>query len=332
MTCPLEASYGYCRRVARESASSFCWTFLLLPQGKRQAMYALYAFSRYTDDLGDGTMDLRQCPMSVSNERLANVDGADSGSGSPSFALRLPSAQTLVQRRVELTRWRQQLELALQGRSDHPILHALADTVSRFSIPHAYLFDIIDGVAMDLDPVDFETFAQLHAYCYRVASAVGLACIHIWGFQSQEAIERAVDCGIAFQLTNIIRDIREDALVGRVYLPREDLDRFGCRVAQLRLGPPSRELAAMIAFQIDRAETHYRNAAPLVHHLSSDGRRVLCLMMATYWQLLGWLRQRGANIGGRPTHVGGLTRIAIAGSALLPWGAAHRGKFQRKRN
>ncbi len=329
MTCPLEASYGHCRHLARNAASSFCWTFLLLPHGKRQAMYARYAFSRHTDDIGDGTTSPHQGHLPDNNRKLTNRNGTGVCNCSTNQTRQPQPAQTIESRRVELAQWRQQLELALWGRPEHPIMCALADTVSRFAIPHQYLFDIIDGVAMDLDPVAFETFEQLRAYCYRVASAVGLACIHIWGFEGDEAIERAIDCGIALQLTNIIRDIHEDALSGRVYLPREDLERFGCPVAQLTHGAPSPELAEMIAFEIDRAETYYRLAAPLARQLSSDGRRVFSLMMGTYWHLLCRLRQRGNDIGNRPHHVGGLARIAIAGSALLPWGAAYRGKFRQ---
>ena len=147
----LTASYSACRRMARRSASTFYYSFWLLPRPQRSAMHALYAFLRHTDDLGD-------------------------------------SAEPIEERRAELAAWRRSLERALAGQFDNPLWPALADSVERFRIPPEYLFDAIDGVEMDLDRSRYETFAQLTDYCHHVASAVGLACIHIWGFRDPAAL------------------------------------------------------------------------------------------------------------------------------------------------
>jgi phytoene/squalene synthetase len=168
----VEQSYEYCRRVARTRAKNFYYSFLLLTAQQRKAMCAIYAFMRYCDDLSDE-----------------------------------PGAT-----RAALERWRAELEEALEGRfSGHPVWPAFHHTVRRFGIPHDYFRAMIDGVVSDLEPRRFETFDQLYRYCYQVASVVGLTTIHIFGFDTPTALPLAEKCGVAFQLTNILRDIREDA-------------------------------------------------------------------------------------------------------------------------
>jgi len=244
-------------------------------------MYALYAFARHTDDLAD-------------------------------------NAHTAAVRRGALQQWRRALEMALTNPSSNLILRALADTVRRYDLPPRYLFEIIEGVTRDTTAVQLASFQELERYCYLVASSVGLACIHIWGFSAPRAIDRAIDCGMAFQLTNILRDLHEDAEQGRVYIPREDLDRYDVSVAQLRLGTPTRQLAALIRFETERAAQYYRQAAELSAWLHPEGWRVLRLMLRTYWHMLCKVRQRGPHIQDRSVRVGSLGRLAIAGSAFLP--------------
>src|SRR3569833_739809 len=170
MTCSLETSYRACQRLTRESAHNIYYSYLLLPRGKRRSMCALYAFMRHTDDLGDND-------------------------------------QPVDARRHALDQWQRSLDLALEGRFDSPLLPALADTLAKFRVPPVYLFDVIDGVRMDLYRQTYETFDELADYCYHVASVVGLACIHIWGFQGDKAaLVPARASGIALQLTNILRD------------------------------------------------------------------------------------------------------------------------------
>src|SRR5262245_43236443 len=190
MSPSLSRSYAYCERLARREAGNFYHAFRVLPGHQRRAMCALYAFLRVTDDLTDD---------------VAAVE----------------------QKRANLAVWRKHFDKALAGVCSHPVHPALHDAVQAHAIPREYLDAVLDGVAMDLDQTRYETFADLYTYCYRVASAVGLACIHIWGFAQESAKAHAESAGIAFQLTNILRDLGEDAARGRVYLPREDLDRFG---------------------------------------------------------------------------------------------------------
>ncbi len=267
----LAQSYAYCRRLSRRAHSSFYASFWLLPRAKRRAMQALYAFMRYTDDLGD--------------------------SGLP-----------IPQRRAALHHWRRLLDHALAGQFEtgeparaelvggRPLLPALADTVRRFSIPEEHLHAVIDGQEMDLDAVRYETFAQLAGYCEKVASAVGLACIHVWGVRGDGALDPARKCGIAFQLTNILRDLREDCQRGRVYLPDEDLRRCGYSADELARGVVNDRFRALVALEVERAGQLYRDAAELCPLLNRDGRRIFGMMHHTYRQLLETIAGRADDL------------------------------------
>ncbi len=238
MNPDLASSYAHCQRIARRAAGNFYYSFLVLPRAKRRAMCALYAFLRATDDLGD-------------------------------------SDRSLAERRDALAAWRRELTGALAGASDSAILPALVDTVESYEIPCEYLYDCITGVEMDLDGREYDTFADLEDYCYHVASVVGLACIHIWGFSDPAALEPARRLGIAFQLTNILRDLKEDSERGRVYLPREDLRRFGYTPEELAAGVQNASFRELMNFQIARADDYYRAGAALEPLLSRDSRAAL---------------------------------------------------------
>ncbi len=255
-------SYRFCRDIARREAKNFYYSFLLLPPRRRMAMCALYAFLRQTDDLADE-------PGTVEGKSKA------------------------------LDQWRASLEAAIDGdRYDWPGLAALADTVDRHEIPRKYLHEVIDGVAMDVEPRPFERFEDLYAYCYRVASAVGLCCIHIWGYRSEqgEAERLAEKCGIALQLTNILRDVREDARMGRVYLPQEDLDRFGVTIADLSADHPSPRVKDLFAFQGCRAYEYYAESAPLLRLVAPMGRPVLRAIVGIYRALLDEIARRDYDV------------------------------------
>ncbi|REK15847.1 MAG: phytoene/squalene synthase family protein [Planctomycetota bacterium] len=255
----LQASYDHCQEIARRSASSFYYSFLLLPEEKRAAMCALYAFLRRTDDLGD-------------------------------------SSDSQASRREALSEWRKALARSLAGRFDDPLLPALADTVRLFDVPPEHLEAVIEGVEMDLDPREYETFDQLEEYCHRVASAVGLACLPIWGYSGDEAEQPARKCGLAFQLTNILRDLKEDLARNRVYLPREDFERFDYSAALLRSGVRDERFGRLMQYQIERAEQLYAEGAELVHHLSADGRRIFGGMMTVYQALLERIKHLGGDV------------------------------------
>jgi phytoene synthase len=275
----LVASYAACRNVARRSSSSFYYSFFLLPRPERDAMCALYAFLRRTDDLGD-------------------------------------SAEPLETRRAALADWRDQFVAALDGRGADPLLPALADTALRFRVPRRYLEDAISGVEMDLRRQTYDTWEEVEDYCYHVASVVGLACIHIWGFTDAAALAPARTCGLAFQWTNILRDLKEDAARGRCYIPREDLARFGCDAADLADGrsPAVREL---MRFELARAEQFYVEAAELGRWLKPEGKRIYRAMVATYHALLDEIKRRDCDVWSRPLRLGRWRKLAIAAGSLF---------------
>ncbi|MGD9857095.1 MAG: phytoene/squalene synthase family protein, partial [Planctomycetaceae bacterium] len=238
-------SYRYCQRLARRTGRNFYFSFLPLPRPLFRDMCALYAFMRVTDDLGDD------------------------------------ESRSPAQRQAALRSWRGELDAVLAGeRPSHPVVAALADVQRRHEIPPEYLHAVITGVESDLRPAEIETFAELSDYCYHVAGAVGLCCIHVWGFADPRAKERAVDCGVAFQLTNILRDLRADAQAGRVYLPREDLRQFDYSADDLRGSVRDERFRALMRFQVERARRYYERGAALHALLAPPGRPILASMIA----------------------------------------------------
>ena len=259
----LAESFAYCDHLARREAANFYHAFRLLPRRQRLDMAALYSFLRLTDDLADG-------PEPVEVKRAALDD------------------------------WRRRLDRALAGSSSHPLHPALHDTVCRHGIPHAYLHAALDGAGMDLDISHYDTFNDLYLYCYRVASVVGLSCIRIWGFTDARAQEYAEAAGIAFQLTNILRDLAEDAGRGRVYLPVEDLDRFGYGREQLCRGEHGERFEALMRFEAERARRYYDRGGLLAPLLPRPGRAVFLVMLRTYRGLLDAIARRNFDVfGGR---------------------------------
>ena len=253
----LEESKAHCRAIAKGRARNFYYSFVLLPPGKNDAMCAMYAFMRYCDDLSDE-----------------------------------PGAT-----RTAMDRWRDALTEALAGRPDaSPVWPAFLDAVARYRIPHQYFYDMIDGVASDLEPRPFESFGELYQYCYRVASVVGLTTIHIFGFDSPEAPLLAEKCGIAFQLTNILRDIREDAGLGRIYLPQEDLARFGVSPDDLKNLRRTDAFERFMEFQIGRARAYYGESAPLTAMIHADSRKAMRALIAIYRSLLERIAESPADV------------------------------------
>src|SRR6185312_809854 len=277
-------SYVWCERLARRQAGNFYHAFRLLPAGQRRAMCALYAFMRVADDLTD-------VPEAVADKRVA------------------------------LANWRQQLDETLDGVYSHPLHPACHHTVQQYGIARRYHDDVLDGVGMDLDTDRYETFADLYRYCYRVASAVGLACIHIWGFRDEHARGYAEAAGIALQLTNILRDLGEDAGRGRVYLPREDLERFGYRAADLERGQRDERFRALMRFQVERAQSYYEAAMPLADLLNPAGRAVFLVMLRTYRGLLEAIAQRDYDVFSSRVRLSRLRKLWLAAQVLpLRWG------------
>jgi phytoene synthase len=255
----IDASYDECRRVARESASNFYYAFYLLPEQKRRGLCALYAYMRLVDDAAD---------------EPGNVASKQRG----------------------LSRWRALTDAAYTGdTTGHAILPAFADTCSRYSIPARYFHDLISGAEMDLTEPSYATFDRLREYCYRVAGTVGLTCIHVFGFRGQRAPDVAERLGIAFQLTNILRDLRADYEMGRVYLPQEDLEKFGVKAAELA-GPVSPKLIELMEFEAERAWKFYEEGAEIVGLVEQDSRGALFALARTYSSLLAAIEARGYDV------------------------------------
>lgn len=219
--------------LVRKSRSSFYYSFLLLPRPKRDAIYAVYALCRAVDDIADDPGDVE-----AKAERLKG--------------------------------WREELDRCYAGRPTHPITRALRDCLNRYPIPKGYFEELIAGVEMDLTITRYRTFADLRRYCYRVASVVGLICIEIFGYRHEGTKEYAINLGLALQLTNILRDLKTDGRRGRIYLPQEDLERFGVSEDDLLQGRYTPGFFALMRFEADRAREYFRLAA---ESLPSEDRK-----------------------------------------------------------
>jgi len=288
MTPSIDRDYDECERVLAESGSTFALPIRLLPRPKRRATAALYAFCRLADDAADAAVGQPRQPNGAAHDP-----------------------------RDALARMRRDLDEALLGGGSEPVHRALADATRRFGIPRDLLFDVLDGVEMDLEPRGFETFVDLEDYCRRVASSVGIAAIHIWGYRSQVAMRPAHACGVAFQLTNILRDFREDADAGRVYLPEQDLRECGSTRDAILARPLCAAAGAAVecalARIVDRAATFYAEAASLDPLLSSDGRMVYRGMLGAYYAIY---RRIAGRIGMLAEPVSRPSKPVLAATAL----------------
>lgn len=258
----LDESYAWCRRLAKRTARNFYYTFLTLRAEQYRAMCALYAFMRITDDWSD-------------DESLS-----------------------LAQKRAGLVHWRQAFLAALHGVEveAHPVLPAICDVVKRYGICPDHMTAVIDGVEQDLTHTGYETFDELSEYCRLVAGVIGLCCLPIWGCSDPAAERPALACGLAFQLTNILRDLAEDAARDRCYLPREDLQRFGYTADMLRANEVNGAFRELMAFEVSRAREHYREAECLSRWLNPGGRAVFQTMFRVYGGLLDEIERRDYNV------------------------------------
>jgi phytoene synthase len=282
----LAADHAVCEAVLRAAGSSFALPIRLLPEAKRRGTTALYAFCRLADDIVDDAVDPAAARRGLDAFEAATV-AALAGAG-----------------------------------SGEPALRALADTVRRFAVPPETIRDIIAGVRMDLEHATYPTVSDLDRYCRRVATAVGVAAIHIWGFIDPEAVERSDDCGLAFQYTNILRDIPEDLGRGRIYLPEEDLAACGCTSDDLRRGTLHAGFDRLAARLVARAEDRFVRAAALDRMLSTDGRLAFRAMFGVYRSLLGAVRRAGRGIFTCRVKPAKPRLLAAAATTLVlgPWG------------
>ena len=283
ISASVEDSYRHCRTVARTRAKNFYYSFLLLDKPQRDAMCAIYAFMRRCDDLSDH-------PVTNDTKKL----------------------------RESIAIWRVQLDRVLAGNVEaDPIWPAFHDTVQRYSIPHRFFHEMIDGIASDIEPRQIQTFDELYRYCYQVASVVGLTIIHIFGFQSVKALFFAEKCGIAFQLTNILRDVREDAQLGRVYIPAQDLDTFGVSADQLRLGKEDARFRELMRFEAKRARGCFNESAPLIELIEPKSRRSLWALREIYLRLLSNIEKADYSVLTRRINVSTPAKIALLLRAVM---------------
>ncbi len=248
----------YCEDKAAKSGSSFYYSFRFLPEDRRRAVTALYAFCREVDDVVDECQD----------ERVA---------------------------RVKLAWWRSEVAQLYAGTPEHPVGQALLPHVRALDLPQGQLLEIIDGMEMDLDQARYASFRDLQLYCYRVAGVVGQLCAQIFGYQDRQTLKYAHDLGIAFQLTNIIRDVGEDARRGRIYLPVEDLQRFNVPAEDILNYRETPAFQALMLFQIERAEQFYAQALALLPAVDRKPQRPGLMMAAIYRATLEEIRRDGAE-------------------------------------
>ncbi len=255
---PFEA-YDYCRRITREAAGNFYYAFVTLPRHRRRAMYAAYAYCRLCDDLADDDLPLEQKTQQIReiNDRLRN---------------------------------------ARNGHPDAPVFEALAHASADFQIPYEDLSEVSRGVEMDLTVSRYETFEDLATYCYRVASAVGLICIAICGYSDPRAREYAIELGLAMQLTNILRDIREDAERGRIYIPQEDLRRFNYSEDELIAGTANDQFINLMRFEVERARGYFESGKRLITLLPIRSRAFPAVLGGLYGRILDKIEARNYNV------------------------------------
>ncbi len=274
MRLSLEESYAHCQRIARAKAKNFYYSFLVLPKPKRLAMCAVYAFMRECDDLSD-----------------------ESGA----------TAERLEQ-------WRRDLDASLDGRpAAHPIWPAFADTVHRYKIPRPYLDDMITGVTGDLSFTQPKNFDELYLYCYRVASVVGLTITHIFGFQRPEALAMAEKCGIAFQLTNILRDVREDRDKQRTYLPADLMQSYA--VPHLNSSTP--QLEALLKDLGQRARAYFDYSRPLIQLVDRDSRSSLWALIEIYDRLLRKIESSQFRVLDTRHRLSNFEKLSVLAQAFL---------------
>ncbi len=292
----LVMAYSVCKGITRRAAKNFYYAFLVLPRRKREALCAIYAFMRLCDDIAD-------------DPKLAPSD-----------------------RRQKLDAWLGALHRAQQGQpTDDAILLALTDAQRRHAIPAGLLDELAHGTAMDVEQeesapqttsvpgltIQYRTFEELRLYCYRVASVVGLVCIHVFGYRDPAAETLAEHCGLAFQLTNIIRDVKEDAAMGRIYLPEEDLAKFDLSAPELLSTPDPARFRPLLALEADRAREFYAAGDQLIPYISEDSQPGLWVLLTIYRRLLEKIAEEQYDVFSAKVSLSTWEKLRILGKGFL---------------
>lgn len=267
--------HDYCQQKVAESGTSFYYAFLFLPTGKRQAIHALYAFCREVDDVVDECED-------------------------PAVAV------------AKLSWWRQEVALLEHGQPTHPVMIALKEVRQHFDLPLEYFNEIIDGMAMDLEYSRYPDFKSLSLYCYRVAGVVGLLSAEIFGITDRKTLRYATELGTALQLTNIIRDVGEDARRGRIYIPVDELQQFNVPASDIMNARETPEFTALMAFQAERAQGYYTSALEILPLADRSAQRPGLIMAAVYRTLLDEITKDGFQVLKQKTALPPLRKLWIA--------------------
>jgi phytoene synthase len=282
--------------VARAAHSNFYPAFFLLPKAKRDGIVALYAFMRLIDDVSDEGANLAEKQRGLARWRAA-LDQAITGQ------LQVFDGNAAMESPVA----------TLPGAEE--VLPALVDTIGRFNMPARYLHDLISGAEMDLTIQAYPSFERLEEYCYRVAGTVGLTCTHIFGFRDAKALDLAEKLGLAFQLTNIIRDVREDCAIGRVYLPEEDLARYGVANADFGRSEATLGVHELLRFEAERAWKLYEEGAKLLSLIDADSRGTLWLLVRTYSALLARIESKDFAVFGERVRLSKAEKLKLVAKA-----------------
>lgn len=285
----LKDAQAYCQDLTQKSGSSFYHAFKFLDDPQRIAMNALYAFCREVDDVVD----------EINDEHIA---------------------------RKELEKWRKRVDELSHGVTSHPVTIALADAMQTYDLHTTHMQELIDGMEMDLDDTRYPTFSDLQLYCYRAASVVGLMSAEIFGYTNAQTTKYAHDLGLAFQLTNVIRDVAEDSQRGRIYIPQEDLDTFNVNPAHLALKTTTPEAKKLFEFQINRAQQYYEQAESKLPEEDRFSQRAGLIMSAVYQRILQEIKRKDYAILD--------SRISVSKfrKAWVAWQAAQREKQRYKKH
>ena len=259
MATELQLSYDHCQRIAKEHAKNFYYAFRTLPSKKRRAVYAAYAFCRACDDIADDELPLEE-------------------------------------KRRLLAETRRRLADSWTDPTEDRVLNALKDASLTFDIPIAYFEEIIEGVEMDLTKTRFRNFDELRVYCHKVASVVGLVCIEVFGYEDERAKEYAVDLGIAMQLTNILRDLKEDADRGRIYIPQDEMAEWGYSEQELMGGVVNDAFRGLMRFQAERAQRYFERGKRLLPLVSSESRACPAVLHQVYKAILDRIESSGFEV------------------------------------
>ena len=291
MTIELELAYEHCQRITRSEAKNFYYAFRTLPARQRRAIYAAYAFCRVCDDIADGPS-----PLDEKQRLLADT--------------------------------RELLRQSQNGSVADPVFTALGDAVATFGIPARYFEEVIDGVEMDLVRTRYESFDELREYCYKVAATVGLICIEVFGYSDSTANEYAVDMGLAMQLTNIMRDLKEDAQRGRIYIPLDEISSFGYTEEELQRGVMNYAFRNLMSHQAARARRYFDSGRRLMPLLPPQSRACPEVLIGVYSAILDRIESSEFDVYRRRIGLGTLEKLLLTGRL---WAASLIPTYPRRR-